>query len=98
MIQLAANIKIIEAWKATHIEGYPIQFDSNNEHQRATEKELRPTSIRQWKEDGKTSAARESFTRNTAKIWNQSPKAIKDALTLNSVKKFAKVYCKTLPI
>ena len=74
------------------------ELKSNSEYQRATERELRPTSIRQWREDGKTAAARESFTRNTAKIWNQAPKAIKDALTLNSVKKLAKVYCKTLPI
>ena len=60
--------------------------------------ELRTTSVRLWREDGKTSAARESFTRNSAKIWNQAPRAIKEAMTLYQAKKCVKDYCKTLPV
>ena len=96
--QTAIQIKLMEAWNATHVKDYPTQMEKNEEHLIPNTRELRPTSIRLWKEDGKTSAARESFTRNTAKIWNQAPKALKETLTLNQAKKCVKDYCKTLPV
>ena len=59
---------------------------------------VRPNTTRQWKEDGRTAAARDSFTRSTAKIWNQAPLEIKNAKSIGIVKKLIKDYCTTLPI
>ena len=73
-------------------------MEKNEENLLPNTRELRPTSIRLWKEDGKTSTARESFLRNTAKIWNQAPSSIKEAKTMAIAKKLVKNYCKTLPV
>ena len=96
--QTAIQIKLMEAWKATHMPNYPIQLEKNEENKLLNSRELRPTSIRLWREDGKSSAARESFSRNTAKIWNQAPITVKETRTLNQAKKAVKLYCKTLPV
>ena len=88
----------MEAWKATHLVDYPTQMEKNEEHLIPNTRRLRPDSVRLWKEDGKSSTARESFSRNTAKIWNQAPKTIKEAKTLNAAKKSVIEYCKTLPV
>ena len=96
--QTAIQIKLMEAWKATHMPNYPTQLEKNEENKLLNSRELRPTSIRLWREDGKSSAARESFSRNTAKIWNQAPITVKETRTLNQAKKAVKLYCKTLPV
>ena len=88
----------MEAWKATHLDDYPTQMEKNEEQISLSSRELRPSSTRLWREDGKTNAARESFTRNTAKIWNRAPIAVKEALTLAHAKKMVKNYCKTMPV
>ena len=59
---------------------------------------VRQNTTRQWKQDGKTTMAKESFTRSAAIIWNQAPGSIKDAKTLNAAKKAIQQYCQTLPI
>ena len=96
--QTAIQIKLMEAWKATHLQDYPTQMEKNEENLIPTSRELRPTSIRHWKEDGKTCAARESFSRNSAKIWNQAPKVVTESGTLSLAKKNVKEYCKMLPV
>ena len=87
----------MEAWKATHLNDYPTQMEKNEELRPST-CELRESSTRIWKEDGRSSAARESFTRSTAKIWNQAPSAIKNAVTMAQAKKLIKEHCKSLPV
>ena len=96
--QTAIQIKLTEAWKATHLPNYPTQMEKNEENLLPNTRTLRPDSTRLWKEDGKTCTARESFSRNTAKIWNQAPKSIKEALSLNITNKSIKEYCKNLPV
>ena len=88
----------MEAWKSIHIKDYPNQMEKNEKNLLPNTRELRPTSTRLWKEDGKTSTARESFIRNAAKIWNQAPSTIKEAMTMTKAKKLVKNYCKTLPV
>ena len=96
--QLAASIKLTEAWKSCNVPNYPIQLEKNNENLIPTERTVRPQTTRHWREDGKTSIAKDSFTRSTAKLWNQAPLNIKDATSLAQAKKAIKVYCQTLPI
>ena len=85
--QLAASIKLIEAWKACNITKYPIQLEKNHENLIPNDRIVRPYTTRLWKEDGRTNLARESFTRSAAKIWNQAPQTLKDCKTLSMAKK-----------
>ena len=96
--QLSACIKLTEAWKACNIELYPIQLERNHENLIANDRSTRLNTRRIWKEDGKSTTACDSFSRSTAKIWNQAPQAIKKALTLTKAKTLIKDYCKSLPI
>ena len=54
--QLAAEVKITEAWKSINIKNYPFQLEPNNPR----------------RNDGRTKskAASESVSRDTAKLWN----------------------------
>ena len=54
--------------------------------------------IRKWNQDAKSTAAKESFSRNAAKLWNLALLAIKTAKSLSLAKKEVNKYCRTLPI
>ena len=96
--QLAANIKLLEAWKSINLRNYPIRMEPNYISASNVDRQLRPSASRDWNQDGRSTAAKESFSRNTAKIWNAAPKEIKTAKTIFIAKKAIKSYCKTLPI
>ena len=96
--QLAANIKLNEAWKACNVENYPIQLEPNHDNLIPNDRIVRSTTTRHWKEDGKTNTARDSFSRSTAKIWNQAPTNIKECKSITLAKKLIKTYCKSLPV
>ena len=53
---------------------------------------------RVWNKDERSITAKESFSSNTAKLWNQAPISIKEAKPLSIAKKLVYSYCKTLPI
>ena len=46
-----------------------------------------PSSIQIWKDDAKFKAASESFSRDTAKLWNNAPIKIKNAPNLSCAKR-----------
>ena len=96
--QTAASIKLIEVWKAENIENYPVKLEPNNAGLIETDRSVRPSTTRKWNQDAKTSAARESFSRNAAKIWNKAPNSIKLAKSLSLAKKEIKKHCQMLPI
>ena len=54
------------------------------------ERQFRPSTSRHWNQDARATAAKESFCRNTAKIWNAAPKEIKTAKTIYIAKKAIK--------
>ena len=96
--KLAASIKLIEAWKSMNLEKYPVQLEPNTFGQVGSDRTLRPSTSRKLNQDTKFSAAKECFSRNTAKIWNSAPMCIKSAKNLSSAKNEIKKFCKTLPI
>ena len=85
--QLAASIKLCEVWKSENVENYPVKLEPNNPGQTMNERTLRPSTIRKWNQDAKSTAAKESFSRNAAKLWNLAPLAIKSAKSLSLAKK-----------
>ena len=73
MNQLAANIKLTETWKATNDNQCPVPLIQNKKEDQNRHESLRPSSVRLWKENHKTTITRESFVFDAAKIWNQAP-------------------------
>ena len=96
--QTAASIKLIEVWKSLNISKYPVHLEPNKSTNDENSRVLRPTSVRAWNQDANTTAARESFSRNAAKIWNAAPENINNAKSINIAKKEIKKYCKSLPV
>ena len=96
--QTAASIKLTEVWKGINIENYPIALEPNKKKIGESERVLRPTSCRDWNQDARTTAEKECFARNAAKLWNGAPMNIKNATKLTEAKSAIKMYCKSLPI
>ena len=96
--QLAGEIKLTEAWKATKVPNYPFQLEKNNPDRVETGRAVRTTSLKEWRDDSKSKAASESVSRDTVRLWNSAPTSINNANTLNRAKIEIKKYCKTLVI
>ena len=96
--QLAASIKLAEVWKSINEEKYPIQLELNKKSSLETGRILRPSSSRIWNQDASSTAAKESFSRNVAKIWNSAPLGIKNAKNIKNAKIEIAKHCRTLPI
>ena len=96
--QLAAQIKLTECWKIDNIKHYPLKLENNNPNKVESDRVIRPSSVKKWKDEAKTAAAKLSFSRDAAKLWNSAPEAIKRASTLNIAKIEIKKYCDTITI
>ena len=96
--QISAEIKITEAWKIMNIIDYPITLEENNPNRNTGDREARNTTQREWKEHSKHKASSESFTVDTARLWNKVDTEIKTAQSLGIAKSLIKKYCKTLEI
>ena len=94
--QTAAQIKLLEMWKAKNTEDYPlkIEFQTTAREGTTTQGDSSGKAI----EVGKTNAAKKSFIGDATRTWNRAPDEIKLAKTISSAKQRIKVYCKTLPI
>ena len=51
-----------------------------------------------WNQDARTTAEKESFTRNAAKIWNLAPDNLKNIKNKYSAIKAIYEFCKSLPL
>ena len=96
--QLAGEIKLLEAWKATHISSYPFQLEENNPNRHETDRIVRPKTTKMWKDYAKTKAASESIGIDCAKLWNNAPLDIKNATTLYGAKIGIKKFCRLIEI
>ena len=56
--QLAVQIKLMEWWKIINIIQYPLKLEWNNPNRTETERVIRTSSIKQWKDDAKSVAAK----------------------------------------
>ena len=96
--QLAGEIKLTEAWKIMHVPDYPLKFLNNNPNRIPTERSVRTTTTKNWKDVAKLKCAQESFTIDTARLWNRAPLAITNATSLQTAKNCIKRHCKEMPI
>ena len=63
-----------------------------------TERSIRPTSIKQWKDYANLKIAQESFTIDAARLWNMAPLNIKQAESLQKAKTNIKIWCSQMTL
>ena len=88
----------MEAWKATNIPAYPFQLEENEPGKQKVDRDMRPNSIKKWKDSAKSKAARESMSIDCAKLWNNAPTEVKNATAKASAKKEIKKFTMTLEL
>ena len=59
---------------------------------------VRSSTRKLWKDDATSTAAKISFSRDTAKLWKKAPSPIKNAPNLYSAKKEIKKHCSLFKI
>ena len=96
--QLAGEIKLVEAWKSTHVTSYPFQLEECNPNRIECSRAVRTTTTKKWKDTALTKAARESIGIDCAKLWHIAPISVTTATSLVSAKREIKLFCKTLEI
>ena len=96
--QLAAQIKLTEAWKAMNDKEYPVKLRRENIIETDNNRTLRASTTRDMEEGGRFKTTQASFARDTGHVWNQAPKVIKEAKTLATAKAEIRKYCKSLPV
>ena len=70
-------------------------FNPNREN---SERIVRPGTTKLWNDEAKTSAAKISFSRDMAKLWNNAPMNITNATCLSGAKREIKIFCKELAL
>ena len=75
-------------------------MEANNPNLAQTNRILRPSSIKLWKDNARTKTGSSSFSIDTAKLWNECPEEIKIkiACSIGIAKKTIKKYCATFEI
>ena len=58
----------------------------------------RPGTRKLWNDEANLTAAKLSFSRDTAKLWNNAPDKITNAANLSWAKREIKKYCKLLEL
>ena len=88
--QLALEIKLTECWKSININNYPVEMDKGHVEQAEEGRQLRTSSLRQFKDHSKTKIGEESFHISTGTAWNNALQDIKDAKSIFTAKKLIK--------
>ena len=95
--QLAGEIKLVEAWKSIKVPNYPFQMEESNPN-RLSERIVRESTTKKWKDSANCKAARESIGIECARLWNNAPISVKNAPTLAGAKREIKIFCKSMEI
>ena len=94
--QINAQVKILEMWKATHIDSYPIKTEQKSES--ADKINTRVVSSGNLIKKGFSSTSQNTFLNDATRAWNKTPLTIKSCKSLFSAKKQIKEFVLTLPI
>ena len=96
--KLAAQIKLTEAWKSVHLEGYAIVLEPYNKDRPLNNHELRIQSNRVFNDSAKSKMASQSFNVDAAKLWNLAPTSVTNATTLIIAKRAINLLVKSFPV
>ena len=83
--QLNAQVKMLEMWKATHFENYPLKIETKsfNPEQAIT----RSTTSNLLKENGFSQVSMKTFKNDAIRVWNRTPLHIKECVSIYAAKK-----------
>ena len=95
---MAAQIKLLEAWKAVHVEGYAIVLDPYSKFNPLNTHELRTCTNRVFNDTARLKIASHSFNIDTAKLWNMAPGPVTNATTIAMAKTAIKNLVQTFPV
>ena len=85
--QVAAQIKLLEAWKSMNVEDYPAKMRRNETEAGSEQKrKLRPSTIRDLNKGGRLKSMQASFVKDAGRLWNTAPMLIKESKTLQTAK------------
>ena len=90
--QLAAKIKLIEGWKILNNEEYPLSLDPYNTKREENSHYLRTQPNRLFNDTSKLNKSESSFHLDTARLWNNSPLAVRNAMSLSMAKSAIYIY------
>ena len=96
--QLAAQIKLLEAWKSVHIPGYAIVLEPYSKERPNNTHDLRNQTKRVFNDSAKLKIAAQSFSVDAAKLWNQAPEEVTKAASIQIAKRAIRILVKTFPI
>ena len=94
--QMNYQVKLMEAWKALNVEGYPLKIAQQSVPDVGTA--TRAARNRRPVQVGNTTTTRNTSVSDSIRLWNQAPNSITESKTLYGAKKEIKKYAKTLPI
>jgi hypothetical protein len=94
--QIAAQIKLIEMWKASNDPQYPIKMKTRERQENAIE--TRSVTRGDLTEVGRSKTVKNRFICDAAKVWNKAPEKIRTSKTFTTAKKVIREHCKSLPI
>ena len=82
--QLNAQVNVLEMWKATHYDNYPLKVVSKqiNPEQVIT----RATTSNILKENGFSQISMKTFKHDAIRVWNRTPVTIKECRSMHAVK------------
>ena len=94
--QMNAQVKLIEAWKITHIPDYPIKWELKSTQE--DERQTRATEAKRIPESARSTLSQLTFNNDAKKIWNLAPINIKESTSLKSAKSAIKKFVARLTI
>ena len=83
--QLAAETRLVEAWKSVHIEDYCMNEVLQLRHKGSYRTRTNHVDFLESGVDDIYGSA--GFVHTTAKLWNESPLSVKEATSINSAKR-----------
>ena len=94
--QQNASIKLLEMWKSTNLEKYPLEVERQVERKEQVSTRAdargRPCQI------GRTCLTQNTCVSDAVRCWNAAPDSIKNCKSLYLAKKEIKTFVKNLPI
>ena len=94
--QMNAQIKITEAWKASHDQDYPLKIEKVKNAEECVK--TRSVSNGDVVVSGKTELVQSTYLSDSSKAWNKIPNEIKDCKSIGCAKKLIKQFVAKLPI
>ena len=94
----AAQIKLLEVWKAVNVPGYAIVLEPYNQTRPSNTHDLRTQANRIFNDSAKLKIAEQSFSIDAGKVWNRAPESVTKAPTLYMAKRAIRTLVKSFPV